>query len=188
MATLKGHVGPVYRLAWSADSRLLLSGKSPTPREFGRLPCCKACCLSKRGWLFKDARTHFTSALSPPRREQRQHVEGMGRLFKKAQDGLAGPRRRSVLRRLGASRNSRCLWIERSFAENLDPLVRTRRFCCVRPFAYVGHSLHKQPKETQCLGNRHTRNLCSAASSWVLFRGVFPADRKWNTSCLLQKR
>ncbi|CDJ44701.1 Whole genome shotgun assembly, allelic scaffold old set, scaffold old scaffoldA_2039, related, partial [Eimeria tenella] len=26
MATLRGHVGPVYQLAWAADSRLLLSG------------------------------------------------------------------------------------------------------------------------------------------------------------------
>lgn len=25
LATLRGHVGPVYQLAWSADSRLLLS-------------------------------------------------------------------------------------------------------------------------------------------------------------------
>ena len=30
VATLRGHIGPVYRLTWSADSRLLVSASKDT--------------------------------------------------------------------------------------------------------------------------------------------------------------
>ncbi|OJA18455.1 hypothetical protein AZE42_13126 [Rhizopogon vesiculosus] len=36
VATLRGHVGPVYRLAWSADSRMLVSAsKDATVKIWG---------------------------------------------------------------------------------------------------------------------------------------------------------
>lgn len=48
VATLRGHVAPVYRLAWSADSRLLVSAsKDSTVKVF----CILAHCI----WKF----THY---------------------------------------------------------------------------------------------------------------------------------
>lgn len=35
VATLRGHVGPVYQLAWSSDSRLLVSGSKDSTLKVG---------------------------------------------------------------------------------------------------------------------------------------------------------
>jgi ribosome assembly protein 4 len=44
VATLRGHVGPVYRLAWSADSRMLVSAsKDSTLKVMSLEPAREMC-------------------------------------------------------------------------------------------------------------------------------------------------
>jgi WD domain, G-beta repeat len=40
VATLRGHIGAVYRLAWSADSRLLVSASKDSTLKVCVLPFC----------------------------------------------------------------------------------------------------------------------------------------------------
>ena len=37
LATFRGHVGPVYQVAWSADSRLLVSGSKDSTLKVGTM-------------------------------------------------------------------------------------------------------------------------------------------------------
>ena len=45
VATLRAHVGPVYQLAWSSDSRLLVSGSKDSTLKVGGRSCHHHLCL-----------------------------------------------------------------------------------------------------------------------------------------------
>lgn len=45
IATLRGHVAPVYQISWSSDSRLIVSGSkdSTLKARLSWFPLCRAC-------------------------------------------------------------------------------------------------------------------------------------------------
>ncbi|KAF8491372.1 WD40-repeat-containing domain protein [Russula emetica] len=53
VATLHGHIGPVYRLMWSADSRLLVSASKDTTLKFRRRTEIEPCKLQTIHYLKK---------------------------------------------------------------------------------------------------------------------------------------
>eukprot|EP00050_Salpingoeca_kvevrii_P011782 m.17896 g.17896 ORF g.17896 m.17896 type:complete len:109 (+) comp3625_c0_seq1:1235-1561(+) len=41
MGTMRGHVGPVYRLTWAGDSRMLISGSEDSTIKLWNVKTCK---------------------------------------------------------------------------------------------------------------------------------------------------